>query len=421
MARTNIIPAARVQAWRKKLIPQHLTASVWDQFSNQFTANIPIPKQSEKPIPSAVVMKVTDDFKNGAFRTTMISLRQGSVTVVGGPNPAAGRENRNTMLEVGIFYNVQRIPQIMTDQSVEGDVGEFYRIAEQAAGMVTTGFVKEYDYDHQRASVEGADIFLTDPAYWQDSEKGSNIDNPLSVVLHPNTYIWINGALVLNTWSATNATAMSNLEVQIALLDSADTFSIQLLDAIQFIASNKINSLPGMQGQAEILWVLKMSQVQWYQMMTSSAAGSVIDRFKYTDTTIGKVVTGYMGVYKNMMVVVDARAPLVNLDTAAVAFQYITPQTVSQTLTRVVPNGTVGTGEIAMLYGNGALGQAIKEELNFENKLSEDYGFEQSLCGVVKRGVRRVDLDATDAATAARVNESSFLVITASSVVAGGF
>ncbi len=95
-------------------------------------------------------------------------------------------------------------------------------------------------------------------------------------------------------------------------------------------------------------------------------------------------------------------------------FQYITPQ--GDNRVPVVPTGSVGTGEIAMLYGNGALGMAVKEELNFENKLSEDYGFEQSLCGVKKQGVRRIDLDQTDAATSARVNETSFLVITASSI-----
>jgi len=414
MARTSVIPAARVQAWRKKLIPQHLLSSVWDQFSNQFTANTPIPKQSSRPVPSAVVMKVTDDFRNGSYRTTMISLRQGAVTVVGGPNPAAGRENRNTMLEVGLFYNVQRIPQIMTDESVEGDVGEFYRIAEQAAGMVTNAFVKENDYDHQRATIEGADIFLTDPAYWQDSEKGSNIDNPLDEVLHPNIWLWLGGSLVKNTWSATNATAMSNLEAAFDGMGSTDTFSITLLDAIQLIAARQINALPGMQGEKEVKWVLKISDTQWYQMMSSAAAGSVQDRFKYTDSTIGEVVTGYMGVYKNMMVVVDQRAPLINLASNVVNFQYITPQ--GDDRIPVVPTGTVGTGEIAMLYGNGALGMAVKEELNFENKLSEDYGFEQSLCGVKKQGVRRIDLDQTDAATSARVNETSFLVITASSI-----
>ena len=416
MARTNIIPAARVQAWRKKLIPQQLLASVWGQFSNQFSANIPIPKQSERPMPSAVVMKVTDDFRNGSYRTTMVSLRQGAVTVVGGPNPAAGRENRNSMLEVGLFYNVRRIPQIMTDESVEGDVGEFYRIAEQAAGMVTTGFVKQEDYDHQRATVQGADIFLTDSAYWQNSEKGSNIDNPLDVCLHPNIFLSLAGSLVKNTWSPTYATAMTALEDAFDGMISTDTFTITTLDQCQYVASNSISALPGMQGEREVLCVLKISQNQWFQLVASAAAGSMIDRFKYTDSQVLKVVTGFMGVYKNMMVVVDARAPIINLASNVVDFQYITPQ--GDNRVRVVPNGTVGTGEIAMLYGNGALGMAMKEELNFENKLSEDYGFEQSLCGVQKQGIRRIDLDATDAPTAARVNETSFLVITASTIVA---
>jgi len=311
---------------------------------------------------------------------------------------------------------VRRIPQIMTDESVEGDVGEFYRIAEQAAGMVTTGFVKQEDYDHQRATVQGADIFLTDSAYWQNSEKGSNIDNPLDVCLHPNIFLSLAGSLVKNTWSPTYATAMTALEDAFDGMISTDTFTITTLDQCQYVASNSISALPGMQGEREVLWVLKISQNQWFQLVASAAAGSMIDRFKYTDSQVLKVVTGFMGVYKNMMVVVDARAPIINLASNVVDFQYITPQ--GDNRVRVVPNGTVGTGEIAMLYGNGALGMAMKEELNFENKLSEDYGFEQSLCGVQKQGIRRIDLDATDAPTAARVNETSFLVITASTIVA---
>ncbi len=417
MARIAVIPAAQVQSWMKKIVPQQLLASVWGQFSNQFTANVPIPKQSEKPMPSAVVMKVTDDFKNGSFRTTMITLVKNGVTPIVGPNVAAGNETRASMQEAGLFYNVERIPRVVGDESVEGDVGEYYKLAEQTAGLIASDMVEADDYHHQRATVEGADVRLTDASYWQNSEKGSNINAPLSAVLHPNIWGWVNGALTKNVWSATNATATASLATGVlAGMDTDDTFNMKLLDLICAYATKYVARLPGMQGEKEVGWVLKVSQGQWLQLMTDSAAGSVQDRLKYTDTEISKVVSGYIGVYRNVMIVSDSRSPLFNLTGGNLsAAQYIT--SAADNRVPVLPTGTVGTFEIAMLYGNGALGMAVKSPLDYVKQDSQDYGFESALCGVRKEGIRRMDYDATDAATAARRNFTSFLIVTSTNAL----
>lgn len=417
MARIAVIPAAQVQSWMKKIVPQQLLSSVWGQFSNQFTANVPIPKQSERPLPTAIVMKMTDDFKNGSYRTTMITLLKGGVTPIVGPNVAAGNEYRATMQEAGLFYNVERIPRVVGDESVEGDIGEYYKLAEQTAGLIASDMVEADDYHHQRSTVEGADVRLTDANFWQNSEKGSSINAPLSAVLHPNIWGWVNGALVKNTWSATNLTATTNLGTNIlANMHTTDTFNMALLDLICAYAAKNIARLPGMQGETEVGWVLKISQGQWLQLMTDSAAGSVQDRLKFTDNEIAKVVTGYMGVYRNVMVVADMRSPLFNLTSATLsAAQYITSQ--SDARIPVLPTGTVGTFEIAMLYGNGALGMAVKSPLDYVKQDSQDYGFESGLCGVRKEGIRRLDFDATDAATSARRNFTSFLIVTATNAL----
>lgn len=417
MARITVIPAALVQSWVKKIIPQQLLSSNWGQFSNQFTANTPIPMQSERPIASAVVMKITDDFKNGSYRTTMITLIKGGVTPIGGPNPAFGRETKATMQEVGLFYNVIRVPRVVGDESVEGDVAQYYKIAEQTAGLIAADFVEDRDYAHQRSTVEGADVYLTDTSFWQNSEKGSSINAPLSTVLHPNIYAWISGAFTKNTWSATDATARTNLATLLNTGTTTDTFNMKLLDIICDRAARYIAKLPGMQSEKEVNWVLKVSNNQWLQLMTDSAAGSLQDRLKYTDTEISKVVTGYIGVYRNVMVVVDQRSPIANVtgSTTLGAFEYITAQ--SDDRVYVLPTGTVGTWEIAMLYGNGAIGIAQKAPLDYVKQESLDYGFESSLCGVMKEGIRRVDVDATDAATAARRNFTSFLVMTATNAL----
>ncbi len=413
MARIAVIPAAQVQSWMKKITPQFLLSSVWGQFSNQFSANMPIPKQGPNVMPSAVVMKVTDDFKNGSYRTTMITLIKGGVTPIVGPNVAAGNEARATMQEVGLFYNVERIPRVVGDESVEGDVGEYFKLAEQTAGLIAADMVQANDYHHQRATVEGADVRLTDTTYWQNSEKGSNINAPLSAVLHPNIYAWVNGAMTLNTWSATDATARTNLGTLVATMDLSDTCGLLWLDYVCYIATKTTSRLPGMQGEKEIGWVLKISNAQWRQLMADTTSGGLQDRLKYTDTEISKVVTGYIGVYRNVMVVVDQSSPLINLVSGQPLLQYITSQ--ADNRVPVLPgasSSTVGTFEIAMLYGNGALGMAVKAPLDYVKQDSQDYGFESALCGVRKEGIRRMDFDATDAATAARRNFTSILFVT---------
>lgn len=416
MSRITVIPAALVQTWTKKLIKQHLLSSVWDQLSNQFSVNMPIPMQKSMPMPSAVVMKVTDEFKSGSFRTTMISLIKGGSAPTDGPNILYGKETRATMQEVGLFYNVKRFARPIGDESVEGDVAQYYKIAELTAGLITSDFVEDNDYDHQKATVEGAADNLTSASAWQNSDKGTSINAPLAVVLHPKIYCWISGALTLNVWSATDATARSNLATNVASMASTDTFNMSLVDLICDRAARFVLKLPGMQGEKEISWVCKISNNQWLQLLTSAAAGSVQDRFKYNTAEMDKVVTGYFGVYRNVLWIVDQRSPLCNLTGGnAIAFQYIT--NLADNRVTVVPTGTVGTFEVAMLYGNGALGMAVKEELNFIKKDSIDYSFEETMAGQKKMGVRRIDLDATDAATSARRNQSSFLVLTSTNAL----
>jgi histone H3/H4 len=414
MARIAVIPAAQVQAWMMKITPQFLLSSVWAQFSNQYNANMPIPKQGPNVMPGAIVMKITDDFKNGSFRTTMITLIKGGITPIVGPNVAAGNEARATMQECGLFYNVERIPRVVGDESVEGDVGQYFKLAEQTAGQIAADMVQANDYHHQRATVEGADVRLTDASYWQNSEKGSSINAPLSAVLHPNIYCWVNASLTLNTWSATDATARTNLGTLVATMDLSDTFNMALLDRICYQSTKIVARLPGMQGEKEVGWVLKISNAQWLQLMLDSAAGSLQDRLKYTDTEISKVVTGYIGVYRNVMIVADQLSPLINLSTGQPLFQYAT--SAADNRVPVLPgasSSTTGTFEIAMLYGNGALGMAVKSPLDYVKQDSMDYAFESSICGVRKEGIRRADWDATDAATSARRNFSSILFVTA--------
>lgn len=416
MAHVNIVPAGRVQSWIRKTIKQKLPSSVWDQLSNRFAYAQTVPKASENSIPSAVVHKVTDEFKLGQWSATLLSIRKPSVAVVGGANSAEGKESKPTTKIVSVYYTNQRIPMSLPDSSVMGNIGQFYSMAEATVDMIGDLFVEQTDYDHQKATIDGADPFLTDAGAWENSEYGSEINHPVDPVLHPNTYSLIGGVLTKNTWDPTYATAVTSLATAIDTeMVNTDIFNLAAMDKIHLVATRTIVPIGGMGGNAEVQYVLKISDAQWYQLTTDTASNQWRDLLKYTEKGFDRMFSGYVGVYKGMMIIVDQRAPLFNVSAStAGAFQYITPA--ADNRARVAKGSNTGTAEVAALYGRGALGLVEVEELDLVRK-SRDYEFIKSICGSRARGTMRLDLDATVAPTAARINETSMIILTATTSV----
>ncbi len=416
MAHVNVVSAGRVQSWIRKTIKQKLPYSTWDQLSNRYEIATPVPKASENKVPSAVVMKVTDDLRMGQYSVTVLSIRKTGASVIGGANSAEGKESKPTTKIMSVYFTNQRVPKSLPDASVMGGISEFYGIAEATIDMIGDDFVEQTDYDCQRAMVAGCDQFLSDTTAWENSEYGSEINAPLSDVLHPNVYFEKSGAATKNTWDPTYATAVTNLATAVDTeVANTDIFTTAVADRIHLIATRNIIPIGGMGGGRagnEVQYVLKISDAQWYQWTTDTTASvGWRDLMKYTEGGFDRLFNGYVGVYKSMMVIVDQRAPLFNISgSTAGAFQYITP--LSDGRTRVAKGSNTGTLEVAMLMGRGALGMADVMEMDLVRK-SRDYEFVKSICGHRKRGTQRLDLDATVAATSARVNESSFLYLTA--------
>lgn len=408
MGHTTILEPGRVLGFRRKGIKQQLQNTLWDQMSNRFSFNQTVPGAGDREVPKTVFHKVSDSFKEGEYKTTMLSIRKPNATVIAGPNSAEGREYKNTTKIVSIFYNVQRFPMAIKDRSVSGRTNLFYKIAEATADVISTLMAEQTDYDVSKSMIDGAEVGLTDTSAWQDSEYGSDIDAPLIPVLHPNIYM--QGVAAKNTWSATYATAVTNLATAIDTeMTSSHGFQLASLDRIHLLASRNIAAIGGMAGVNEIKWVLVLSDAQWYDLSVESTTGWR-DLLKYTDKGTDRMLNGFHGVYKNMAIFVNQRQPLFNVSgSTAGAFQYITPA--SDGRTRVAKGSNTGTCEIAMLLGAGALGMAEIEELDFEKK-GFDYNFNTGMCGHRTKGVQRIDLDNTVAPTTARVNESSFLYLT---------
>jgi hypothetical protein len=408
MSYHTLISGLRVQSWRRKAIKQHLLSSVWDQLSNRVSYNDAVPSAKAKTVPSTVIHKVKDSFDEGTQTTTVPWIGKLSVLPLGGPNKAEGNESRLATKMRRVPYNTQRVPIIINDQSVDGDLTKYYRMAEQAVDRVKDVFVETTDWCSQRSILEGADDYLTESQYWDGAEPASQLSAPETEVLHPNIYV--DGVASKVTYNATYSTFESSLNGDADGMATTNIFDLAALDRIALLASRHTLSLG--EGTNKAKWVLKISDAQWYQLSTESSTGWR-DMLKYTEKGYDRMIDGAQGTYKDMMILVDQRAPLWDLAAAAGSrAKYVTPLADNRTRVQKTNGAADGTCEIAMLLGAGALAKAEIKELDFTKK-GFDYDFSTGTCGMRAEGTVRMDFDSGTTPTSARINQSSFLYFTA--------
>lgn len=409
MSYHTLIAGLRVQSWRRKAIKQHLLSSVWDQMSNRVSYNDAVPSAKSKTVPTTVFHKVKDSFDEGTQTTTVPWIGKLSVLPLGGPNKAEGNESRLATKMRRVAYNTQRVPIIINDQSVDGDLTKYYRMAEQAVDRVKDVFVETTDYCSQRSMLEGADPYLTESEYWDGAEPASQLSAPEAEVLHPNIYV--DGVAAKVTYNATYATHETSLNGDADGMATTNIFDLAALDRIALLASRTTLAMDGLAG-TKAKWVLKLSDAQWYQLSTESSTGWR-DMLKYTEKGFDRMIDGAQGVYKDMMILVDQRAPLWDLAASAGSrAKYITSAADNRTRAQKTNGNPDGTCEIAMLMGAGALAKAEIKELDFTKK-GFDYDFSTGTCGMRAEGTVRMDFDSGTTATSARINQSSFLYFTA--------
>ncbi len=407
MSQHTLISGLRVQSWRKKAIKEHLLSSVWDQMSNRVQYNDAVPSAKNKTIPTTVIHKVSDSFDEGTQTTTVPWIGKLSVLPLGGPNKAEGNESKLTTKLRRVPYNTQRVPIILNDQSVDGDLTKYYRMAEQAVDRVKDVFVETTDWNSQRAVIEGADFYLTDEGQWTGAEPASQLSAPESLVLHPNQYV--DGTAAKITYSATYATFEASLKTAQDALATTNIFDLAALDRIALLASRNVLAMDGSMNKAK--WVLKISDAQWYQLSTESSTGWR-DMLKNTEKGYDRIIDGAQGNYKDMMLLVDQRAPIWNLaGTAGSRVKYVTPAADGRTRVQKTNGNADGTLEVAMLMGPGTLGKAEIKELDFTKK-GFDYDFSTGTCGSRAEGTVRMDFDTGTTPTSGRINQSSFLYYT---------
>ena len=413
MSAVKIFTELQVQAWRKKMIKEVISSVLWSALSNRVSITSPLPNAGERKIPDSVIHWVSDSFSKGIQKTTIPFLEKLQDMGQGGWEKVEGNEETPEMRFKTISYNLQRKGLAVSDESVEGDLTEYYAIASQKVQLLTDYFAELTDYNFQRAFMRGADEYLTLPKYWT----GQTLNTPpVTESFHP--HILPNAAATPVTWNYTDGTYGASIQTAFDDLVAANAMDLEALDSMVFQADYsagiKLQKLAWKSGPKSVQYVGVLSEAQGKQVTTATGSGT----WKELMTNAGdrgidnRAISGIMGIYKRTMWLVDERAPIWDTTTAtdlADRIQYYKIQDERVPVAKTA-QGT-GTVEMSRMCGQGAVGAAMIKDLNFVDD-DFDYGFSHGLAASQACGCERMDLKSATA-SAKPLNQSSFIYATA--------
>jgi len=411
MSAVPVINALQVQAWKKKMIKEVISSVLWSSLSNRVNETSALPNGGKKAVPDSVVQWVTDKFTKGIQKTTVPFLAKLNLMGQGGWQTVEGQEETPQMRFKTINYNIQRKALAVTDESVEGDLTDYYAIASQKVQLLTDYFSELTDYNFQRAMLRGADEFLTEQEYWNGNTLTAP---PVATSFHP--HFFVNGQSSQVTWNANEATYGGNINTAVNTMNAANTFNLAAADSIVFqkdySGGIKLQKLGWKSGDNSVQAVAMLSERQGQQLSTGTGVGS----WKELMSEAGKrgvdnrAISGVLGTYKRILWLTDERAPIWN-SAAAAPDDYIQFHKIADERAPAAHTGSgVGTVEMCRVSGQGAIGAAQIKDLNFTYK-KFDYGFSEGVAAHQATGCERMDLTNT-AISAKPLNQSSFVYCT---------
>lgn len=421
------IPKLVQQKWMSKTHKQLIDDVVWESLSNRTEQKAIVPNGGTNKIPDAVVFYVKDEFKKGIFKTTIPSADKLKKRGQFGWEKVQGNEERPKLRYKSVHYNVERKAVSLEDDSVDGDVAQGYDVVQQAQQFLTDYFAELGDYNKQRALLEGASENLTEQSAWDGSQ--SFAQPPVTVSLHPTIYY--RGASAKVTYSANQNTYRTNLSNALLTMPVDTKYDLSALDSTVTLAQKHCVKLNWKSGDGQMIWwVAKISQIQADQLM-NSADSRWSDRYANADvrSVKNRSISGILGVYRNVLLLVDPRAPVYNaLDNV---FSYQKPweeldpvsgdyvETVIRNPYTNVGDANSGGGasgigatfECVQVMGKASLGCSRIKEISF-NKDSFDYDFSKGTEARRTSGDERMDFYVDDPTTEEPKNWSSFVYFT---------
>jgi hypothetical protein len=425
MAIATFSSALQIQSWASTMQKELIRRSPWEQMSNLTVETTEIPtKKDMKTVPDAVIIKLGGEFDEGSFQLTIPLV--GKLNTIGkfGREIVDGSEEAPALKFKAVNYNVERKGISIQEMSVDGQQDRFYKIGAKGTPMLTTYFMELTDFNCHRAIVEGASWALTETAYWT----GGSFSTPPQVRKY-NPTVMKRGGSAVATYSTVLATYEGNIQAYIDSLTTAgNPFSLVGLDAV--INEMCLRLLP-LSWKDSVDFVLLLSDFQCRELQdsTSTTGWSALMRAadpreynagKENAGDDNRAISGILGIYRRTLIINNGRAPIWDTSKAANGYVgYFKPWTsggyqnaANVVITRAAKTGAgVGTCEIAIGLGKGAIGNPIIKQLNFEEQ-EKDYNFNKGVCGGRMAGWVRMDFDIASPTATSIQNQTSLLYFT---------
>lgn len=425
MAIATFSSALQIQSWASTMQKELIRRSPWEQMSNLTVETTEIPtKKDMKMVPDAVIIKLGGEFDEGSFQLTIPLV--GKLNTIGkfGREIVDGSEEAPALKFKSVNYNVERKGISIQEMSVDGQQDRFYKIGAKGTPMLTTYFMELTDFNCHRAIVEGASWALTETAYWT----GGSFATPPQVRKY-NPTVMKRGGSVVATYSTVLATYEAAIQTYIdSLTTASNPFSLVGLDAV--INEMCLRLLP-LSWKDNVDFVLLLSDFQCRELQDSTSTTGWSALMRAADPreyNAGKgdagddnrAISGILGVYRRTLIINNGRAPIWDTTKAANGFVgYFKPWTsggfqnaANVVITRAAKTGAgVGTCEIAIGLGKGAIGNPIIKQLNFEEQ-EKDYNFNKGVCGGRMAGWVRMDFDIAAPSATSIQNQTSLLYFT---------
>jgi len=376
--------------------------SLISKFTGDVAVSDAVGNKVADQVPQAIISMKKFSPEEHTYSTTIPMIERLVGKLMGGTQKARGSELRARIKNKTVFYNNERTPMSVGDESVEGDTVKWTQVGNKAANLLKDRLVETTDYRFHKAVLEG-DPMLTEAEFWLNS----SITAPVTKAIHSRVFANSKSKIA---WNATYNTYDDAIKTAADALTTDNIMDQGAVEDIIYLAGETLSPI----NEGEFTHVTLLSGIA-FEQLTGGASNSFMQMFRDAGERAKDNVglTGDVGVFRGHLWMKDVRAPIYNIASAnGSRFEYIDPASEAQSLARIAPGSETGTCEVALTFGVNAIGQVKVGDYKLEQDFF-DYKFEQGMCSMIKHGFNRMEFLGSDTAVEP-LQKGSFVYLTAS-------
>jgi hypothetical protein len=379
----------KMKAWQAKLQEESQIADVMVDLAGTYNGK-------KKTLPNNVIMDVSKDAKKGVSSVTVPILMDLSDSGTEGRDSLLGNEEDQAVKHVTLYAHNVRHGVPTEAYGLDAWEKEGYNLVGQVQGQLSKWHNAKEGFYMREAICEKYASNLTKAPVSKTQEINSNV-------------YFVSATTSKVTFDTTLADFVTAIDAAAPTTPTAaNQLSIAALNDISSIASVDEAIVPIEEGNKD-MYILLVPSNQAKLLRDSTDSTQLANLFAGSDKrgNENKAINGELGIYHNLILVEDPRAPKVTVNTTVV-FSYRGPGSTDNR----AANGTT-VFDVCMLLGRGALGKLMLERLHFKEEV-QDYESVVGVGAIATYGYQLIEFDEDTETDTSRLNQSSILFLAAS-------